>query len=147
MIRLFLFIKPLPMGREQRENVMKIEMRRIDEIDGFTKAEFCVNPRYWGYKMQYGYQLPKEVIDEITVAASKVDGICFAEITDDFGTFVVGSSCNKGMSNSFWLYNAQRCSRISAEVRAITYNTGRGALTDFWTDQWLHYAKNQKWSA
>ena len=117
-----------------------IEMRRIDEIDGFDANEFCVNPSYWGYQMVYTYDAT-EAMAEATKLAEAVDGICIAVVKDSLGEYVLGESCCKGCSSKFMLFNATKTGSVDAEVRAITFNTGRGALTNYWYDEWIKFQK------
>lgn len=117
---------------------MNIEMKRIDTFEGFDPAEFCVKPSYWGFDMEYYYDA-KEAMEEARNLAASVDGICVAVVHHATGSFVLGESCSKGCSSKFILFNAAECKRVNAGVRAITFNTGRGALTNYWYDRFVRY--------
>ncbi len=115
-----------------------IEMKKLNSFDRFDPKEFCVMPSYWSYDFEYGYDV-KELIEEAKRLAESVDGICIAIVHGITGDFVLGESCSKGCSSKFILFNATECSRAQAEVRAITFNTGRGALTRYWYDRFIKY--------
>ena len=119
---------------------MHIAMKKIEEFDGFNAKEFCVKPRYWGYQMVYSYEA-KEALEEAKKIAERIDGICIAVVSDNLGEYVLGESCDKGCSSKFILFNAKTTGRVDAEVRAITYNTGRGALTKYGFDKWIKFQK------
>ncbi len=113
-----------------------IEMKRIDSFEGFDPKEFCVKPSYWSYDFEHG---ANEVMEEAKKLAESVDGICIAIVHSTTGDYVLGESCTKGCSSKFILFNAAECPRAQAEVRAITFNTGRGALTRYWYDRFVRY--------
>ena len=117
---------------------ISIKMKKIAEIEGFNPREFCVKPSYWGYDYVSVYKA-KELVVQATELAKAIDGICIAVIEDDLGTYVLGEPCTKGCSSKFLLFNAVECGRTGAQVRAITFNTGRGALTRYWYDEWIRY--------
>lgn len=117
---------------------MKVEMKKIEGFDGFDPKEFCVKPSYWGFDVEYSYNA-KEAMEEAKELAASVDGICVAIVHSVTGDFVLGESCSKGCSNKFILFNAVECCREKAEVRAITFNTGRGALTRYWYDRFVRH--------
>lgn len=115
-----------------------IEMKKIDSFDGFDPKEFCVKPSYWSYDFELSYDA-KELMEEAKGLAESVDGICIAIVHSATGDFVLGESCTKGCSSKFILFNAAECPRAQAEVRVITFNTGRGALTRYWYDRFIKY--------
>ena len=117
---------------------MTIEMKKICDFANFDSAEFCVKPSYWGFDMEQSYDA-KEAMEEARKLAVSVDGICIAVVHHATGNFVLGESCSKGCSSKFILFNAAECTRANAEVRAITFNTGRGALTKYWYDRFVRY--------
>ena len=129
-------VSPLWAEREK----MNITMKRITSFEGFDAKEFCVKPSYWGYQMVYSYDA-KEAMEEAKRLAEGIDGICIAIVSDDLGEYVLGESCNKGCSSKFIIFNAKTTGRVDAEVRAITFNTGRGALTRYWYDEWIKFQK------
>ena len=116
-----------------------IEMKKVTEFDGFDPREFCVKPSYWRYNWVHDYDIPDEYLAEAKNLAKEIDGICVAVIIDNVGEYVIGQSCCSGCSSKFLLFNAAVTTRPTAEVRAITYNTGTGALTRYWYDKWLKY--------
>lgn len=115
-----------------------VEMKKISEFGDFDPKEFCVKPSYWGYDMEYSYHAT-EAMEKAKELAASVDGICIAIVHTITGDFVLGESCSKGCSSKFILFNATGCYRAEAEVRAITYNTGRGALSRYWYDKFIKY--------
>lgn len=117
-----------------------IEMRKITDFEDFNPKEFCIKPSWWNYE-KVDYYNAKDFVEKAKEMAKDVDGICIAIIKDETGEVVIGESCNKGCSSKFLLFNAAICDRLDAEVRVVTYNTGMGALTRFWFDQYIKYKK------
>ena len=119
---------------------MRIKMIRVTEMNGFNAKKFCVKPSYWDYKMVYSFDA-KEAMEEAKKLATEVDGICIAVVSDNLGEYVLGEPCSKGCSSKFILFNAKKTGRDDAEIHAITFNTGRGALTQFWYDEYIKFQK------
>lgn len=119
---------------------MDIEMKKITDMDGFDAMEFCVKPSYWGFDYVPTYKAT-EAMEKAKELAKSVDGICIAIVKDETGEHVLGESCNKGCSSKFMLFNAQKTGRVDTEVRAVTFNTGHGALTDYWYDECIKFHK------
>ena len=117
---------------------MTVEMKKIEYFDGFDTKEFCVKPSYWGFDVEFSYNA-KEAMEKAKELAASVDGICVAIVHSVTGDFVLGEPCAKGCSSKFILFNSTECEREKAEVRAITFNTGRGALTRYWYDRFVRY--------
>jgi len=119
---------------------MAIEIKKISELEGFDPKEFCVKPSWWGYEKVESYDA-KDFVEKAKELAKEVDGICIAIIKDETGEVVLGETCNKGRSSKFLLFNAATCGKLEADARAITYNTGLGALSKYWFDQYVKYEK------
>lgn len=115
-----------------------IELIPVKSLKGLDPKEFCVNPSCWSYDMEYSYNA-KDAMEEATRKAADMKEICIAVVHDELGTYVLGESCAKGMQSKFILFNAVKCNRADAEMRAITFNTGRGATTKYWVDMWIAY--------
>lgn len=115
-----------------------IEMIPIEQLEGFTAEEFVVHPKYYDFLY---VESAKELMEEAMKLADTINSICIAKITDHLGSYVLGESCVKGCSAKFILFNATNTNRIDAEYRAVTFNTGRGALTRYWYDRWVKFQR------
>ena len=83
----------------------------------------------------------KECMEQAREAAKAVDEVCIALFSDPIGEFVLGTYCCKGSSMRYILFNAAECKRAEADFRAVTPNTGRGALSFYWYDRWIKFEK------
>ncbi len=110
----------------------------IKELTGFNAAECCVKPGHYGTEMVHIRELSPELLDEIATAVQEIDSIAVAMVEDELGSYYVGTYTPKGWSR-FVLFNAAETGRENAEIRAITFNTGRGALSRYWYDRWVKY--------
>ena len=120
---------------------MNIKMKRIKDLYGFNAKQFCITPKYWGYQTVRFFDV-KEALEKAKKLAEGVDGICIAVVADDLGEYVLGESRNKGCSSKIILFNAiDARNRVDAEVRAITFNTGRGAFGKYDIDEWIKFQK------
>ena len=120
-----------------------IQIREITDLPNFDPDEFCVTPHYWGYSYVDEYRIP-DIVEEAKKLAENINGICIAIIHDGDTDYVIGERCNSGMSSKFMLLNAAGYDYkhpAKIEARAITFNTGRGALTRYWLDWDLVYKK------
>ncbi len=119
---------------------MMVEMKKIADFDGFEPVEFCIYPKYW----RMGYEYPENVPNSMAEAiekAKEIDGICVAIIHPDDGEspYAIGVSVAKGCAGRFVLFNAKTVGRSDAEVRAVVFNRGRGALTRYWVEKLIRY--------
>ena len=118
-----------------------VEMKKIADFDGFEPDEFCIYPKYW----RMGYEYPENVpnfMAEAIEKAKEIDGICVAIIHPDDGEekpYAIGVSVAKGCAGRFVLFNAKTVRRSDAEVRAVVFNRGRGALTRYWVEKLIRY--------
>ena len=117
-----------------------VEMKKIADFNGFRPDEFCIHPKYW----EMGYEYPENVPDSMAEAiekAKEIDGICVAIIHPDDGEsqYAIGVSAAKGCAGRFVLFNAEAVRRSNAEVRAVVFNTGRGARTRYWVEKLIRY--------
>lgn len=117
-----------------------IEMKKIADFNGFRPDEFCIYPKYW----EMGYEYPENVPDSMAEAiekAKEIDGICVAIIhpDDEERQYAIGVSAAKGCAGRFVLFNAETVRRSNAEVRAVVFNTGRGARTRYWVEKLIRY--------
>lgn len=120
----------------------KIEAIPVSSLKRFNPKEFWVRPgRDHGFEWQERHSISKELFEQCKQAASLVADICIVKLSDNIGEFVLGESCSKGCSSKFILFNAAACGREAAELRAVTPNTGKGALTRYWYDQFFCYRK------
>ncbi len=104
---------------------------RIKDLKGYDPDEFCVSPSSWGYRDVEGY--PSEAL--LLMAQEKaatVDDICIIVVTDELGEYVIGDGGHLRLFNAAPVYT-------KTGIRAITYNTGRGALTRYRYDQRFEY--------
>lgn len=124
---------------------MQIKVVPINELKGFNLDEF--NLSEYPYPDIMLYKLDAQVQMQALELAKTVNNICFVIVETDEGPKVVTQSLNKGMSSALVLYNAKEVDENTncEKVHAITFNTGRGALTRYWTDKYLAYEKGKVW--
>ncbi|MBR6168705.1 hypothetical protein IKQ74_02060 [Candidatus Saccharibacteria bacterium] len=104
---------------------------RIKDLEGYDPDEFCISPSSWGYRDVEEY--PSETL--LLMAQEKaatVDDICIVVVNDELGEYVIGCGGHLKLFNAAPVYT-------NTGIRAITYNTGRGALTRYWYDQRVEY--------
>jgi hypothetical protein len=104
---------------------------RIRDLKGYDPDEFCVSPSRWGYWDVEGY--PSEAL--LLMAQEKaamVDDICIIVVTDELGEYAIVCDGRLKLFNAAPVYT-------ETGIRTITYNTGRGALTDYLYDQRVVY--------
>ena len=131
---------------KEKEMEIQIQMKKIVDMEEFDAEEFCITPSYWSYRrVNYYNANAKDAMEEAKKLAESVDGICIAIVKDPLGEYVLGEHTDKGCSSKFMLFNAAETGRVDAEVHAITFNTGRGAMSRYWTDRWLKYQKGSIW--
>ena len=115
----------------------KLVLIPVRNIEGFKPQRFVVYP---DRHIVYSYKHP-ELVEQAKLAALEVQEVCIAVFQDELGEFALGTPCEKGLSERFILFNAQICNRVDAEMRAVTWNTGRGALSMYWYDEFIRYEK------
>jgi hypothetical protein len=120
---------------------MIIEMRKIEDFEGFMPNEFCVDTKYWGYGCELLEKVPEEMMAEATEKAKGVDGVCVAIIHPDDGgwSYAIGASVMRGCAGRFVLFNAETTGRCDAEVRVVIFNRGRGARTKYLYKKLIRY--------
>ena len=104
---------------------------KIKDLEGYDPDEFCVSPSRWGYGEVEGF--PSEAL--LLMAQKKattVDDICIIVVTDELGEYVIGCDGRLELFNAAPVYG-------KTGVRTVTYNRGRGALTDYSYDQMVVY--------
>ena len=117
-----------------------VEMKKIADFEGFRPDEFCIHPKYWGM----GYEFPENVPNSMAEAiekAKEIDGICIAIIHPDDGgeSYAIGVPAIRGRAGRFVLFNAKTVMRSDAEVRAVVFNKGQGALTRYLVKKLIRY--------
>jgi|GEM_PF-2508675 hypothetical protein len=120
----------------------KIKVIPVRELEGFDPKAFSVRP--WDdhrIKWTKSCKISKQLFEECKKAAMQINEICIVELSNELGSFTIGESCSKGCSSKFILFNATKCGRESADIRAVTPNTGKGALTQYWYDQFFCFEK------
>ena len=104
---------------------------KIKDLKGYDPDEFCVSPSRWGYWDVEGFP-PETLLLMAQEKAAAVDDICIIVVTDELGEYVIGSGGHLMLFNAAPVYD-------KTGVRAVTYNRGRGALTDYLYDQRVVY--------
>ncbi len=136
-------------AREERRIFMKAiwdqKKRRyklVDPIYRFERLEEADLSKYSdGVYNLYPYN--KDTVDtleltnadfaKVAEAARAFGKICVAKI----GNWYVTDPLPNGTSRRLVLFNACNCRAEEAEFRVILRNTGRGALTEFWWDEFV----------
>ncbi len=104
---------------------------RIKDLEGYDPDEFCMSPSSWGYWDVERY--PSEpLLLMAQEKAATVDDICIIVVTDELGKYVIACGGHIKLFNAAPVYT-------KTGIRAITYNTGRGALTKYLYDQRVEY--------
>lgn len=113
----------------EKESEMKIEMRKIRSIKGFSAKGFCIDPRHWG--MQSG--LFMKAVREAEVLAKDCDDICIAIVHDEtLGEFAL-ADCGIEWDKKFILFNAEEANPQKGAVRVYTYDKNtRNPLINMW---------------
>ena len=119
--------------------IKEIRLVKITDLPHFDPDEFCVTPSHHAMNKLFSCPFIEKArfFDEARKLSETVDNICIAIIATDEGEFALTESCNKGLSNKFILFNAAR--DTDGNVRAVTFNTGKGALSTYWFDEMIRF--------
>lgn len=120
--------------------VEKLKKLIEESYGSFDSKEVCVEPYDYGFKSCMISELDNLSIEEARKKALEIDEVCVVFVENPAGEEFVVSS-RPSWYDTFVLFNAERSNNIAAEMRTITYNKGKGALTVFLHDKRVVYKK------